>query len=95
MSAVDYAKIFAEYAREPEQIDVGDGAALLDCVSAYIRRYISASDPQLAILALWAVHTHVFSEIDCTPYLAITSAEKQSGKTRLLDVLKTLVKIPG
>jgi hypothetical protein len=90
----NYKEIFMEYAREPEQIDVGDGAALLDCVSSYIHRYVSASDPQVAILALWAVHTYEFSEIDCTPYLAITSAEKQSGKTRLLDVLKTLVKNP-
>jgi hypothetical protein len=90
----DYARIFAEFAREPQQIAPGDGTALLDCVSAYIRRYVSASESQLTVLALWAVHTHLISEIVCTPYLAITSAEKQSGKTRLLDVLKTLVKNP-
>jgi hypothetical protein len=75
-------------------VPAGDGAALLDCVSSYIGRYVSVSESQLAILALWAVHTHLVSEIDCTPYLAITSAEKESGKTRVLDVLKTLVRNP-
>jgi hypothetical protein len=29
-----------------------------------------------------------------TPYLAVTSAEKQSGKTRLLEVLEALVADP-
>jgi hypothetical protein len=94
MNVPDYKAIFDEYAREPEQIAVGDGAALLDCVSAYIRRYVSVSEAQLAVLALWAVHTHLICELDYTPYLAITSAEKESGKSVLLGVLKTLVKAP-
>jgi hypothetical protein len=93
--APNYSEIFAEYAMEPhQQVAPGDGAALLECVSSYIGRYVSASADQLPVLALWSVHTYLISEIDCTPYLAITSAEKQSGKTRLLDVLKTLVREP-
>jgi hypothetical protein len=88
----DYSAIFDEYTKP--SVPVGDGAALLDCVSLYICRYVSVSESQLTVLALWAVHTHLISEIDCTPYLAVTSAEKESGKTRVLDVLKTLVKNP-
>jgi hypothetical protein len=92
---VDYAKIIEPYAMEPhQQVAPCDGAALLDCISSYIRRYVGASERQVAVSALWAVHTYLISEIDSTAYLAITSAEKQSGKTRLLDVLKTLVKNP-
>jgi hypothetical protein len=88
----DYAAIIDEYTKS--SVPVGDAAALLDYVSLYIRRYTSVSESQLAVLALWAVHTYLISEIDCTPYLAITSAEMESGKTRVLEVLKTLVRNP-
>jgi hypothetical protein len=71
-----------------------DGIATLERVSAYIRRFVSLSDAQLRVVTLWAVHTHIFSVMDATPYLAVTSAEKQSGKTRLLEVLETLVASP-
>jgi hypothetical protein len=43
---------------------------------------------------LWVVHTHCIDGSDVTPYLAITSAEKQSGKTRLSEVLQTIVAEP-
>jgi len=39
-------------------------------------------------------HTHVFEAFGCTPYLAISSSEKRSGKTRLLEVLELLVRAP-
>jgi 5S rRNA maturation endonuclease (ribonuclease M5) len=74
--------------------EVVDGARLLDQVAAYIRRFVSLSESQARIAALWVVHTHVFDAADSTPYLAITSAEKQSGKTRLLEVFLTLVVNP-
>lgn len=74
--------------------EVVDGARLLDHVAAYIRRFMSLSESQARVAAVWAVHTHTFDAADSTPYLAITSAEKQSGKTRLLEVLETLVENP-
>jgi len=46
------------------------------------------------VVALWIVHTHVFAAADCTPYIAVTSAEKQSGKTLLLEVSELLVANP-
>ena len=49
---------------------------------------------QLTAVALWVVHTHAFQAAECTPYLSINSAEKQSGKTRLLEVLELLVARP-
>jgi hypothetical protein len=45
-------------------------------------------------VALWVLHTHTFEVGDTTPYLSVTSAEKQSGKTRLLEVLNLLVANP-
>jgi hypothetical protein len=69
-------------------------AELLDGVSRFIRRFVVANDDQTYALALWVAHTHVFAEFGITPYLAITSAEKRSGKTRLLEVVELLVREP-
>ena len=74
--------------------EVVDGARLLDHIAAYIRRFVNLSESQARVAAVWVVHTHTFDAADSTPYLAITSAEKQSGKTRLLEVFLTLVEKP-
>jgi hypothetical protein len=71
-----------------------DGGRVLDEILAYIRRFVCLSEAQARVLALWVCHTFAFSAAIATPYLAITSAEKQSGKTRLLEVLDTLVLNP-
>jgi hypothetical protein len=67
-----------------------EGATLLDEICVFIRRFVLVSEFQLRIAALWIVHTHVFGAAECTPYLAISSPEKRSGKTRFLEVLSTL-----
>lgn len=69
-------------------------AALLDDVRAFIRRYVVLDDAQADAVALWAAHTHALDAAEATPYLVITSAEKRSGKTRLLEVLELLVARP-
>jgi hypothetical protein len=43
---------------------------------------------------LWTAHTHAIDAADCTPYLNPNSAEKRSGKTRLLEVLEKIVANP-
>jgi len=72
--------------REPE-----DGAGLLDDLAAFVRRFVVITDAQAAVIALWIVHTHALDAAEATPYLSITSPEKESGKTRLLEVLDALV----
>ena len=67
------------------------GAEVLDRLVAFIRRFVVLSVAQVVLIALWIVHTHALDAADCTPYLSITSAEKRSGKTRLLEVLALLV----
>ena len=52
------------------------------------------SRAQLLVVVLWIAHTHVVGAADVTPYLAITSPEKRSGKTRLLEALAVLVANP-
>ena len=65
---------------------------LLDDVRVFVRRFVVLTDAQADTIALWAAHTHVFEAFYCTPYLEITSAEKRSGKTRLLEALELLVR---
>jgi GNAT superfamily N-acetyltransferase len=45
-------------------------------------------------VTLWVLHCHALDAADITPYLNIHSAEKGSGKTRLLEVLRLLVPQP-
>jgi hypothetical protein len=81
----------ANYGPRPRFGGQSNGAALLDRVATFIRRFVAVSNAQKVALSLWVTHTHSFNCTDCTPYMAITSAEKQSGKTRLLEVLEMLV----
>ncbi len=71
-----------------------DGAEVLTSVYEFVRRFVSLSEPQAAVVSLWVAHTHAIGNADATPYLAITSAEKQCGKTRLLEVVQTVVANP-
>lgn len=71
-----------------------EGAALLDGLARFLRRYVVMEDAQIAAVALWIVHTHAIDAAESTPFLFIASAEKRSGKTRLLDVLELLVPRP-
>lgn len=57
----------------------------------FIRRFVAVSEDQALLIALWIVHTHALDAADTTAYLNIWSAEKRSGKTRLLEVLSLLV----
>lgn len=73
---------------KPRNLKLG---ALLDSLAAYIRRFVFLSEAQVGVVALWVAHTHAFEAADTTPYLDINSPEKRSGKTRLEEVLETLV----
>src|SRR4029077_6122542 len=61
------------------------GNAVLDSIKTFIRRFVSMTESQACVVTVWVVHTHVIEAAYATPYLAITSAEKQSGKSTLLD----------
>ncbi|HEV2022316.1 MAG TPA: hypothetical protein VGQ94_07280, partial [Terriglobales bacterium] len=78
----------------PPPDDASEAASLLVEVSGFIRRFVSLTLAQADLCALWVAHTHAFDAAEATAYLAIRSAEKQSGKTRLLEVLELLVNKP-
>jgi hypothetical protein len=71
-----------------------DNDAVLNSTIEFIRRFVFLSESQARVAAAWVIHTHAFASATSTPYLAITSAEKQSGKTRLLEVFEMLVANP-
>lgn len=68
---------------------------LLDDVCDALTQYVWFVRPaEVIAVALWVLHTHVIGIVEVTLYLAITSAERRSGKSRLLDVLELLVRMP-
>jgi hypothetical protein len=72
-----------------------DLAHVLDNIEKELLRYVSFPNRYMApAIALWVAHTHVFEQFDSTGRLLIRSAEKQSGKTRLLEVMEYLVANP-
>lgn len=66
-------------------------AELLDDVRALIRRYVVLTDAQADALALWVAHSHVIQAAETTPYIEVTSAEKRSGKSLLLETVEHVV----
>lgn len=64
----------------------------LNAADAALRRFVHFTVPEQSwAVALWAAHTHVADRIDLTPRLAVRAPTRQSGKTRLLEVLTELV----
>jgi Protein of unknown function (DUF3631) len=72
----------------------GCSAVILDDVAQFVCRYVVLTGIQADAIALWAAHTHAADAAEATPYLVLTSAEKRSGKTRLLEVLELVVHEP-
>jgi hypothetical protein len=70
--------------------DAVDGAELLDDVVATIGRYVVMSAAQRYCVALWIIFTHCFEAAMTAPKLWVKSAERRSGKTRLLELLSRL-----
>jgi Protein of unknown function (DUF3631)/Bifunctional DNA primase/polymerase, N-terminal len=76
----------AASAKAPPAYGSIDGAAVLDKVEAWYRRFIRVTfDGDHALLALWTVHTHLVNELRTTPRLQLDSTMPQSGKTTVLD----------
>ena len=67
---------------------------ILDSLVTFVRKFVVLTEEQAAALALWIAHTHAFEAADSTPYINVRSAEKRSGKTRLLEALALLVARP-
>jgi hypothetical protein len=70
-------------------------ADLLDEVAKTIERFVvMPSSAALTAVSLWVLHTWTVEAAHATPYLLVISAEKRSGKTRLIEVLVPMVREP-
>ena len=69
-----------------------DGAALLDLIRAFLRRFIVyPSEAASYAHVLWIGHTHLLPAFFTTPRLAVLSSDPGSGKSRLLEMTAMLV----
>lgn len=75
----------------PDPAGASELSRVLNEVVGFLRGFVVLTDEQAWTCALWVVHTHAIEAAEATPYLWIHSAEKESGKTRTLEVLGLLV----
>ncbi|MGW6262321.1 DUF3631 domain-containing protein [Streptomyces sp. NPDC055085] len=72
-----------------------DGAALLDEVEAFHRRFnIFPSEHAYVAVALWDAHAHLIDCFETTPRVAFLSPEPGSGKSRALEIVELLTPRP-
>ncbi|QDY77528.1 DUF3631 domain-containing protein [Streptomyces qinzhouensis] len=68
-----------------------DGAALLDEVEAFHRRFnVFPREAAYVAVALWDAHAHLIDVLDGTARIAFLSPEPGSGKSRALEIVETL-----
>ena len=67
---------------------------MLDEIAARIRSYVVISATAVDAVTLWCAHTHALEAAYVSPRLLLKSAEKRSGKTTLLHVIRRLVPRP-
>ncbi|MEX0754121.1 MAG: DUF3631 domain-containing protein [Actinomycetota bacterium] len=71
--------------------DLPSMSDVLDEVEQLLRKYVVFPTEGAAVAAtIWIAYTHAARAFDVCPYLAITSAEKECGKTRVLELLELL-----
>ena len=73
-----------------------DGGEVLSALSDLIGQYINTTPENRDTVALWCAMAHMHSrpEIEVAPFLHITSATKQCGKSNLLQVVSAFVPRP-
>ena len=69
-----------------------DGAALLDDIKGKIAHYASLPAGGAAAVSLWALYTWVFDAFGVSPNLMMTAPERESGKTRVMELLSWMVR---
>jgi hypothetical protein len=76
----------------PEPVD---GAAMLDEFILALQQYVVVSQRQADAAALWVLHSYAGDAFDVAPYLWLRSAERRSGKTRFIGILRRPLGMSG
>lgn len=71
----------------PESVS---GQTVLEEAAAFFRHYLVLPPHADTVLALWCLHAHSFECFEHSPRLNVTSPEKRSGKTLVIDLLQCL-----
>ncbi|POX54866.1 DUF3631 domain-containing protein [Streptomyces sp. Ru72] len=72
-----------------------DGAALLDEVEAFHRRFnVFPTEAAYIAVALWDAHAHLIECFETTPRIAFLSPEPGSGKSRALEIVELITPRP-
>lgn len=71
-----------------------DGAGLLAELARLFRYYVSLPDGGTEAVALWALYTWVLEAFGVCPNLMATAPERESGKTRVTELLSWMVRRP-
>ena len=69
-----------------------DGAEVLDELRDTFNKYLVLPVGAAVVMALWTLNTYLTECFEHTPYLAITSPTKRSGKTTTIHVIKAHVR---
>jgi hypothetical protein len=69
-------------------------ARLLDELVSFVCRFVVLDEAQATAVVLWVAHAWAIDAAHATAYLYVTSAEAESGKTRLLEVAQELAPTP-
>jgi hypothetical protein len=67
---------------------------LLNDTKSFFEKYLVLTEEELDLMSVWTAHTFAIEAFDYTPYLAVTSATKGSGKTVILKCLCAVVYNP-
>jgi hypothetical protein len=74
-----------------DDVEPESGATLLSDVSRFLRRFVVFPDEHsLNATTVWVPQTHAIDSFDVTARLHVRSPDKQSGKTRLMEMLALL-----
>ncbi len=76
----------------PEAVD---GPALLAEIARLFRYYVSLPNGGAEALALWTLYAWAFEAFGVCPNLMITAPERESGKTRVTELLSWIVPRPN
>jgi hypothetical protein len=58
----------------------------------FLSRFLVMSEDGLRVLALWVFHTWAFEAAETTPYISVRSPERESGKTRVIEVVSLITR---
>jgi Protein of unknown function (DUF3631) len=83
-----------EYEEPKPWDDAVDLSDLLDDLAKEARRFVVFPKHGDVIAALWVAHTYVLDAIDFTPRLGVRAADKECGKTTLLEFLEQVIYRP-